>query len=360
MKKKLILFICSLFAIGLSSCGHTHTTEETTWHVSSSSHWHICDDCGQAYDLEEHSIGDTYYYNDTGHCFACSVCGHKAGELIEHSFGEPEITKEPTCTTEGVKTYRCVCGYEKIETIPTLEHEYSEEWKTNSAYHWHECSKCGEKVGRTTHTYGEYTVTKQPTCTETGTKERVCQECGYKQTKTIDALGHTYEEGSYECSVCHIMMYDACIQTYKSLLSARMSNFKTLIPDDIFYDTTMYEYVDLYYKSIDNMAQYYIYQGIFYMYRSDETYDDILEYLKQTLLDAGYKACVCAGLFADSDGNQIDIEGYFSKSTTELLCVDTFEFTSSDESLEEESGFTACGIEFLTIPSAYQSYINYK
>ena len=69
------------------------------------------------------------------------------------------------------------------------------------------------------HAFGEWTVTKEATCTEDGSKERVC-ECGEKETEVIAALGHTAgeevkenetdstctEAGSYDlvvyCSVC--------------------------------------------------------------------------------------------------------------------------------------------------------------
>ena len=39
------------------------------------------------------------------------------------------------------------------------------------------------------HTYGEWSVKKEPTCTENGTKVRVC-ECGAKETKSIAAKNH--------------------------------------------------------------------------------------------------------------------------------------------------------------------------
>jgi len=44
------------------------------------------------------------------------------------------------------------------------------------------------------HSYGEWTITKQPTCEEKGQKEQVCS-CGDKKTQAIDALGHDWDEG---------------------------------------------------------------------------------------------------------------------------------------------------------------------
>ncbi|MBQ8356136.1 MAG: discoidin domain-containing protein, partial [Oscillospiraceae bacterium] len=41
------------------------------------------------------------------------------------------------------------------------------------------------------HAFGEWTTTKEATCTEEGSRERVC-ECGEKETEVIAALGHDY------------------------------------------------------------------------------------------------------------------------------------------------------------------------
>ena len=59
------------------------------------------------------------------------------------------------------------------------------------------------------HEYGEWRVTKQPTCTEKGSRERICSHCSAKNVGEIDANGHSYEELSeadglktFKCSVC--------------------------------------------------------------------------------------------------------------------------------------------------------------
>ena len=50
------------------------------------------------------------------------------------------------------------------------------------------CTKCGGQE----YTYGDWTVTKNPTCTELGSKERLCAVCGNKVVKEIPALGHAW------------------------------------------------------------------------------------------------------------------------------------------------------------------------
>ncbi len=57
---------------------------------------------------------------------------------------------------------------------------------------------CGDKVEHT-HAFGEWTVTKEATCTEDGEQTRSC-ECGYSETQVIPATGHDYVNGV--CANC--------------------------------------------------------------------------------------------------------------------------------------------------------------
>ena len=50
------------------------------------------------------------------------------------------------------------------------------------------------------HTFGEWIVTTQPTCTEPGEKTRTCSACGEVETRVIPAAGHDYKDG--KCTVC--------------------------------------------------------------------------------------------------------------------------------------------------------------
>ena len=82
------------------------------------------------------------------------------------------------------------------------------------------CSKCGHTETRTLnalgHSFSKPTVTKKPTCTESGIETGKCTRCGQTTTNTISATGHkwsnwsekdaaTCTEGGSEirtCSVC--------------------------------------------------------------------------------------------------------------------------------------------------------------
>ena len=52
------------------------------------------------------------------------------------------------------------------------------------------------------HTFGEWTVTTQPTCTEPGEKTRTCTGCGQVETMVIDALGHDTEVVGVKAATC--------------------------------------------------------------------------------------------------------------------------------------------------------------
>ncbi|MBQ2920304.1 MAG: S-layer homology domain-containing protein, partial [Oscillospiraceae bacterium] len=50
------------------------------------------------------------------------------------------------------------------------------------------------------HSFGEWTVTTEPTCTEKGVETRTC-ECGESETREVAALGHDWQEDG-SCSRC--------------------------------------------------------------------------------------------------------------------------------------------------------------
>ena len=105
---------------------------------------------------------------------------------------EYTVEKEPTCTEEGLESIHCsVC----------------DEVKEGSA----------RAIEKAAHTYGSWKTVKPATCTEAGKIEKACTVCGHKVTEEISANGHSWnkdytidkeptytEEGSrsIHCSVC--------------------------------------------------------------------------------------------------------------------------------------------------------------
>lgn len=62
------------------------------------------------------------------------------------------------------------------------------------------CGGGGGDDNSHTHSWGEWEIVVDPTCTTKGEKERACETCQHEETEEIDALGHSYSEGV--CTVC--------------------------------------------------------------------------------------------------------------------------------------------------------------
>ncbi len=166
----------------------------------------------------------------------CSTCGEvlKAQTVIKatgHAWDSGVVTKEPTCTTSGTRTYTCGNdkSHTKTETINALGHKTVTDpavpatcTETGLTEGFH-CSTCGEilkaqtVIKATGHAWDEGAVTKEPACTEDGTRTYTCgNDKTHTKTEKINATGHTIvtdkavaatctkdglTEGSH-CSVC--------------------------------------------------------------------------------------------------------------------------------------------------------------
>ena len=142
--------------------------------------------------VHTHDVHDkAWKYDDTNHWQECS-CGEKLN-VANHAYGEWRVTKPATETEEGSKARDCtVCDHVQTETIPKLEHEHSyDDWQKDEIQHWKEC-RCGEKTEVGNHTFDDWTITKEPTTTETGSRERTCSTCNYKDRETLPVHKHSH------------------------------------------------------------------------------------------------------------------------------------------------------------------------
>lgn len=256
----LVVIVVLIILLLLRSCqpGHVYSG---VWGSDDNQHWQICDDCGEPSEKEDHHFGDwTIIKQPT--CteegereHTCVECGKTVSETIppeEHDWGDWVILLDPTCTEEGRVRHECnTCGEVEEETVaPTGHYCDEDDWQRDEDEHWHICTVCGEEFDRgehdwgsgvtqeggdeaeftcsecggtkieevdpDEHTWGEWTVTKQPTCTETGAREHTCSDCGLTLEEILPANGHSYgawsttkqptcgEEGARErtCAVC--------------------------------------------------------------------------------------------------------------------------------------------------------------
>lgn len=143
--------------------------------------------------------------------FTCSVCHNIRTEDIPTT-GEHQwkllSTTAATCGQDGTVTYKCaVCGDTKTETLnATGQHSYGAGVVTKAAtcaepgIMTYTCVVCGAPktesipVDKSTHKWDAGVVTKEPTCTADGVRTFTCSVCGDTRTEAIKALGHEYGE----------------------------------------------------------------------------------------------------------------------------------------------------------------------
>ena len=92
---------------------------------------------------------------------------------------------------------------------PSHIHNYNTV-KSNDLYHWSECS-CGATVGKAEHTYDNWFIQQDATCTTDGIRARKCPGCYHTLTEPIPATGHNFDNGTargdtilYTCCNCGI------------------------------------------------------------------------------------------------------------------------------------------------------------
>lgn len=195
-----------------TKCGWEHThrwVEDTSKTVpatctSEGSKTYYCTADYKDYDQEVHKCHSTKTVTlaKTAHHWVNGVCT-ECGATHEHDWQEQtSLTKSPTCTEKGSKTYKCSkCGETKVEEIPATGHT----WKIHQiAQNKSEC-KCS--VCEATKAHDLKVVSKDPaTCTKKGIIHYVCKDCGKKvrdNDPDAPALGHDWKNQDGTCSRCN-------------------------------------------------------------------------------------------------------------------------------------------------------------
>ena len=217
----------------------SHTeTENCHGGTADCTHKAACTVCGGEYgELLAHDftaeIAEAKYLKSGSTCTekdvyykSCAACGLSSkgtadeatffsGNVLDHDWGtwtqnSDEKTHTRICMrdTSHTETKNChggtasctmkavceVCKAEYGEKDPEHHAEGCElEWVVTETEHEQKYSLCGKvTIAKEKHTFGDWTIIQRPTSNRDGEKERICQICQYKETKTIPATGSNY------------------------------------------------------------------------------------------------------------------------------------------------------------------------
>ena len=197
----------------------------------------VCEDCGGEYgEMNAHDFtaetAAEQYLKSAATCTekavyykSCTVCGlssagtvdeatFESGEPLDHDFGawtsngngthtrvcsrDASHTETDNCTGGTAScTMKAVCEVCKAEYGEKDPEHHAEgcelEWVVTETDHEQKYSLCGKvTIAKEKHTFGDWTITQRPTLNRDGEKERICQICQCKETKTIPATGSNY------------------------------------------------------------------------------------------------------------------------------------------------------------------------
>ena len=157
---------------------------------------------------KSYDITVTHDWETTDEGKKCKVCG----AVEEHKWNDGVITKEPTCTKEGEKTYVCMdkdCYATKIEKVAPLGHNWKYHKLTSTSSNC-KCSRCGEEQEHDL----EILSVDAPTCTTNGKLHVRCKSCKTRITRKDPdhlALGHDWKDNGNGTAVCS---REGCGQTH--------------------------------------------------------------------------------------------------------------------------------------------------
>ena len=125
-------------------------------------------------------IGDSSNYIYTG-----SGSQNKDGVVVDEKswFVNTDVTNTPTRNENGTIN---------MHDLLTLTAVVSEDTGARLDTTSEAAISVMPELGTTDHVYGEWTTTKEATCTEKGEKHGICTVCGHEETREIEALGHEF------------------------------------------------------------------------------------------------------------------------------------------------------------------------
>ena len=167
-------------------------------------------------------------YDNNYHYFSCNICNN----YLRESHDKTEETIGADCVTEATVITTCTvsgCYYEDRDIgnkdpdnhVGTINKETIKEKScfVDGEYQ-NRCSACMKITKKwTEEKYGSHDwptswkTDKAATCTEDGSKHRICKRCGEREDESIDATGHTeggkwHKDETYHWHICKVCEKD--------------------------------------------------------------------------------------------------------------------------------------------------------
>ena len=131
-----------------------------------------------------------------------SATGHNMGEYV---------VVQPTCTSEGSETSKCQndgCDHSVVLPLAKADHAWNADFTIDTAPTCTEkgsksrhCANCSattdvQDVDKLDHNYGDWQTRTAATCEGAGEDYRVCANgCNTEETRTVAKLGHNFADG---------------------------------------------------------------------------------------------------------------------------------------------------------------------
>ena len=210
-----------------SGCSETEAKEQHTGGTATCTAKAECTACEKAYgDYAEHQLSeivDDEYLKTVATCTesavyykSCSICGRADAETFSYGNVNPAAHKMSKVDAEdathekdgNIEYYICsdctlLFADEDATTEITFadtviakgEHSYGDAYESDADNHWKVCD-CGDVIEKSAHNFGDWSVTKEATETEKGTKEKICSVCEYKVTEEIPVIDIESNDGT--------------------------------------------------------------------------------------------------------------------------------------------------------------------
>ena len=153
---------------------------------------YTCPICGDSYTKDIPALGHNYgewtKADDKQHQCVCKNDSSHV-EKEDHKWDQGKVTKQPTCTDQGIKTFTCsICGGSYTQAIPALGHNYGEWTKADDKQHQRVCKNDSTHVEKEDHKWDQGKVTKAATTDTEGVKTYTCTVCHATKEEKIAKL----------------------------------------------------------------------------------------------------------------------------------------------------------------------------